>query len=442
MERNEDFVANFKTLLFSALYNWKKIILAALAFGIVLGGFQAYSSFAGPLASNDDDLLSDEKYWLEVTEKQYNNLEEYLKNSVLMKIDHNEAYKASATYYIDTDYRIQPGSIYQDINHSKALLFFYEKHLKDHALHDKIASEIGIQPHYLQELISISVDEEASLSVTVLYTDKESAGKIMAMLDNELAVAHKTLNKTVCEHSLTKLLDSCGAVVDQAVYTAQREKHDAFANYQTKLTELQSNLGKSASTDDAAAPENAGLKTAIVTFIKWAVLGCCVGAVLVVLVIWMSVILSDKITSENKIASKLSLEVLGTLSQEKKYGAITRWLRKIEGRQLSNTEENAQYIAENLLNHIGSGKNIVVCSDVNADGAEIVVRNLQKHLPDVKLIATSSLLNDAHALKQLRNADALVLAVVVGESCGKNLSASVKHIQQMNKPIAGIVAVD
>lgn len=441
MERNEDFVANFKNLLFSALYNWKKIILAALAFGIVLGGFQAYSSFAGSSAANDDDLLSDEKYWLETTERQYNNLEEYLKNSVLMKIDHNEAYKASATYYIDTDYRIQPGSIYQDINHSKALLLFYEKHLKDHALHEKIASEIGIQPHYLQELISVSTDEEASLSVTVLYTDKESASKIMSFLDNELAAAHKTLNKTVCEHSLTKLLDSCGAVVDQAVYTAQREKHDAFVNYQTKLTELQNNLGKPVSADDAA-PENAGLKATIVTFIKWAVLGCCVGAMLAVLVVWMSVIFSDKITSEYKIANKLSLEVLGTLSQEKKRGAITRWLRKIEGRQLSNTEENSQYIAENLLNHIGSGKNILVCSDTNADGAEIVVQNLQKHLPDVTLIATSSLLNDAQALKQLRNADALVLTVVVGESCGKNLSASMKHIQQMNKPIAGIVAVD
>ena len=135
MEHHDDFLGNLKFLLISALYSWKKIIAIALVLGVVIGGVQAYSkwqnrttadSAATQLTAEEQSQLNEKLFWTEQAEQNYQRQLEYMDNSILMHINYRETYKASATYYVDTNYQIQPGSTYQDTDHTKILVSLYE----------------------------------------------------------------------------------------------------------------------------------------------------------------------------------------------------------------------------------------------------------------------------------------------------------------------------
>lgn len=454
MEHRDNFVVNLKVLLFSALYSWKKIAVAILVCGIVLGGIRAYSiiddakediSSENPEINltTEENSLNEYKYWVEVTEEKLESLKQYVENSVLMKIDYHEVYKAKSTYFIDVNYQIQPGSVYQDIDYTSTLLEYYKKYLEDYSLCDEIAAEVGLETRYLQELVTVGIDGNSSISISVLHAEEDQAKKIKALFEENMNAIHNILNETVCTHSMTRMLDSCGAYVDYDLYYNQREDYDAIVEYQTKLIQMKQELSNLESNTVIAENSAPGLKSIIKQFIKWAIMGGAAGAVLLVMVVWMEVVFSDRISSTEKLMDSFTLDVLGMVAvEEKKYDKITSWIRKIEGRLAENTEDNSQYVAANLLNHVDGHKNILVCSDVGTQGTESVVRVLQGHAPDVTLLAAGSLVNDAQALKLLRKADAVVLAVMMNKSCCKDISASIKHIQKMNKTLAGVIVVD
>ena len=119
---NHDFQEKVITLgdmLFAVLYQWKKWLLAAVILGLAIGGFKGVSAWRTATdetvhAEQEQDYQSalvsyeNTKNLLEHTIEQSGqgrkNQEEYLKNSVLMKLDYRNVYTTTVSLYISTDY--------------------------------------------------------------------------------------------------------------------------------------------------------------------------------------------------------------------------------------------------------------------------------------------------------------------------------------------------
>ena len=458
MEHNDELVVNFKDLFFSTLYNWKKILAAMLVCSIALGGFQClrkWQSNQTPSAPADLDIYQAESQLHEnkinqklnqihSTQQKIEDIEAYLEQSVLMNADYHEVYKAKSAYYIDTDYQIQPGSTYQDADHTSTLITYYSYYLERYSLFEQVAQELDMEPRYLIELVSLTVDADKGLCITVTHSDALSAIQIQDALENEMYNVQKLLSETVCPHALTKIVDSCGSYVDNTLYTEQQNQQNSLVTLRNTLVTQKQDL----KTLEGNAPKNpaskeGGVKAVLTAFIKWAVIGGVLGAGLVVVAIWVCVIFSDKITSPAKLTDKFPVRVLGSLPRSgKRYDAVTKAIRRMNGRPVEYSEDALRFMAANIINHAGNAKQILICGDADNEQMQELFQQLRAQTPALNLSLGSSMLADAQTLTQLRNADAVVPVVVINESRGNHIAASLKQIQELGKTVVGFVLVD
>ena len=118
-----------KDMLFAALSQWKKWLLAAVILGLLLGGYKGVTTWmvatdatvhAEQVQEYEDALASYQntksilEHTIEKGTQVMKDQENYLKKSVLMRLDYRNVYEASIALYVFTDYRIQPGMTYQN----------------------------------------------------------------------------------------------------------------------------------------------------------------------------------------------------------------------------------------------------------------------------------------------------------------------------------------
>ena len=448
MQSNENFISNLKLLAFSALYAWKKIVVVALILGVLLGGLQAYNTpkeiqnttTTPNLTSAQKENISNYEYWIDVAQKNVERQANYVNNSIYMKLDCYNIWTATKVYYVDTNYQILPGNVYQEPDHTSSLIALYLKHSQAADMMETIAGEIGTTARYAQELIQTTSDE-ATFTITVLYNDQEKAAKIMDIMDAHVQAAYTELAAAVQEHELRSPIDTCALQVDINVYTNQQASIQKLLDYQASLSKLESEYNEL--TAGLTVSTSAPATTTNTSFVKMAIIGFVLGFLLMTVVTMLGTIFSDKITTPAKLVNNFPFAVLGSLVQEdKKYDFITRLIRKLDGKQNKNTDSNFQYVAQNLINHVGHSKNVLVCCDAGEAVAQFIVENLKQYTGDVTLVAAGSMSSDAQALKLLQTADQLVFAVTMGKTCGNQLSIASTLAQQADKPIAGVVIMD
>ena len=184
---------DLKDLLFAMLYKWRLILVVALALGIVLGGFKAFSTY---MSQNDPAVLAEkeEEYQkdLEIYEKNKSTSEReidnllkdiaeqqtYLEKSVRMNMSPYDVWEAKADLFVKTDYVIMPDMVYQNVDYTDTILQAYQSALTNTEFLQKVAKKVGTEPRYLKELIEIQVNEKI-LSIKVNYTDEKSVKEVM-----------------------------------------------------------------------------------------------------------------------------------------------------------------------------------------------------------------------------------------------------------------------
>ena len=149
MDRDEQ-VIFLKDLLFAVLYQWKKILLAALAFAVLLGGYAAAKNVGNvPSEQAEQQYQKDlEQYQIEKaaleqnierTEQKIRAQQEYMENSLLMQLDPYAFFEGTMQLCIATDYQIQPGMAYQNPDYTKSVLSAYQAMLGGEYLLSQIA---------------------------------------------------------------------------------------------------------------------------------------------------------------------------------------------------------------------------------------------------------------------------------------------------------------
>lgn len=443
---NQEWEISLKDMLFSVLYQWKKIIVFALVFAILLGGLKAFLEYKGNITEQQTEegtivaLTEQEKYdnqkkLLEHRIDEYESMitvqNKYMMESALMQIDFHRSYEASASLYVSSDYQIMPGMIYQNENYSSAIMAYYCSLLNDNMALEEIAEEFNMDVRYLRELISVSVDANY-IRIVVWHSRMETAEQIMERLIDSIKDAQSTVKKTIGAHSVEVLMQSTYEYTGNEISEKQRDEEERLVELETMLENAENELS------GLVAPE-----TAVVSCVKWTILGCIAGGVLSVMWFCVAFLFGNKVNSAEELKRRLGVKILGNTMQEKEKNCkIDSFLRRMDGRMTENTDANYALIGERILTCIEDNKTALISGNIENEETQKLISQLRKNTVGAELIECGSILKNADAVRNLRENRNVILVEVCGLSSYKQIIKELEMIREANAELIGCIVVE
>lgn len=299
-------------------YLWKRVwvmcIGAAVGFVLVLG-LQLVKQVVQERGAKGEEPTAFEKE-MEEYEADYAQLEMEIENleksieeqiaynneSILMKINPYDKKSVTGQFYVDSDYQIMPEFTYQNADVTYSIVKAYQslattgelaKYINEHL-------EKPIKERYLNELITITNDGDATLTVTVVHTDIESARQIYDLVIECMNNSKADYEKKIGAYNVTLLNESENASVDLVL------KETQVANLDTINTLKESLTDKKDSFDALVMPSQS-------MSLKLPVIGGIMGLFLVAAVYVVLFLIDTTLKTEQDLALILELPILGTV---------------------------------------------------------------------------------------------------------------------------------
>lgn len=451
---------DLKDLMFSVLRKWRPIIIIAILFGILLGGFKTLKGI---------DQLSDEEFVKKNQETYASTLEQYtstkkrlereVKNiqdniqsqqqykedSILMNINPYDEYVATATLYIATDYQIMPGMMYQNPNSSSSILKAYMSIAQNGEMYNYVLGKMTnkLSLRYLKELVKLEPDYDNNmLTISVLADTEKRASEVMELIMDSIDISQEALIQTIGAHQVNIVDASEYVTVDMDLDQKQKDFSNTMEqldiSLQTKTKELA----------DLKEPASVLLsKTSVLkSSVKYAVLGGVLGGFMAVFFICVAFLMSDKLVNEKEIRRRYGIMVLGVFKKngkKKPFAFVDRWLDKLEGvseKELADVQ-TFDVIAANVLNYSDGVNRVLLIGTTDRQELETLQNGLNGHLQSLSLMVGGNPCKDAEAIKAAASCD----AVIVVERRNKSLFGSIEQelslVKSLNKKIIGCVVL-
>ena len=439
--RNEEQVVYLKDLIFAALYQWRKILAVAIALALLLGGFKAYKALSAPRSEVDPvamERYEEEKKFLTDSiadlKKSVAYQEDYLSDSMLMKLDPYSFYEAKTTIYIDTGYQILPSQAYQSPDKTGAVVNAYATILTGSAI-DQIAKAAALDSFYLRELFFVEQGAK-TLTICVRYADEAGAVQLMNLLNEQVLANQESIGQTVCLHELTVLSNCAIEVKSLELASQQKAEADRLAALKEELKEAQKAL-------DALYPPQAvtvSMGSVVKSAVIFAVIGGVLGVFLTVCAVWVVHITGSKVYSPRVLRNRTGVKVLGCLPTSAAKNPIDRSLRKLEGRNAAEPAQQAALLAVNIAN-LCSDANALLVIGAAADGREALVSAIAAEMPSAKVLDMDDLLLNPDAMKALKTADAVLLVEQCNVSRYDDVAYAAATVADHGKKLIGCVVV-
>ena len=286
-EEEIDLVALMVTLL----HKLKPILLTAVVCAVIAGGLAGVKILRGGAVSAEDQVAYEEALAeYQQKEKDYEfavqqyeltaksnedaqssvqealkQAQDYAEKSLLKNLDVYNVWTAQADLYIDSGYKIQPGSAYQNVDPTSALLAAYQKQLVSGDSMNAAADAVGVDVRYLKGVVTVELSQNNSgeyngvMTLQAYAADQQTAEKILNALLGRLDLIHDKAAAAVCSHSVRVIDQSVTQGVSTELRALQQTSDEDVQNLQSQLVELQSarqalddNLASAKSTWESA----------------------------------------------------------------------------------------------------------------------------------------------------------------------------------------------
>lgn len=436
----KDQVIFVKDLLFAALYQWRKIIIAAVIFAVALGGFGAiteWKSVTTPISDEEKQTIMDSYEYnkklleekVENAQQMVKNQEEYKLESAIMALDPYSIYRATIELTVLTDKELQ----HEAADNTSAILYAYEAYLGSDQVVSFIAEEMELKAKYLTELIAMKNGGSAtkSLSITVTYPDAEGAQQIKGLFLAALDDAKQQITQNLGAHNSSVVASGVNERIDLSIIDRQNEAT-------TRLTSLNTALEESKAQLDALTEPNFRTNISVKKVIILAILGGILGAGLVACFAWVSHIAGGKVYSARVLKNKTDIRILGCAPVSQNKNPIDRWLCELEGRSLG--EDSLAVAIATTRNYCTCEQSVLILGDCEKNDLELVAQELTKL--GVQAQVCGSLLRDPVALEMLPKCDSVLLVERCGCSNYANILLTQERIADQNKPLIGCVLLE
>ena len=479
----DDGEINLRDLMNYILCRWRILIIVAILFGMLLGGYKFLSEYSS--LSNIDMVNAQETYHqnLEEYNVRKTNLENqiislrqsiqekntYLNESILMGLDPNTAYKSVLTYYV-TD----------PIEHESMTLDRELKSLSDYTVNSILGSYASLVKNgdilessqldrkKIEELVYVQADYQTKLlHITVVGETKKQVQEISEAIEDGIKAATVNLIQTIAMHRIellssyigndmgTKIL--IGAVPENkrlgeqqlyqtSVELLQADYYETVANMQDQIQDCNEKLDE---LKEPAVPIEISMKDLIKDGIIFAILGIIGGMLFATMIFALKFLLSEKLISQNEFCDKYGLWVLAAY-RAPRYASTNGFDKLIEHMTKTpevkdSPEEMYDFAAANILSVFDKSDERKVAlvgnsqKEIFANAFSELTRNLG--MADVEIISAGNINESASAIRKLDDVDKIILIEQCGVSRKQDIKQEILKLVKMEKDILGVIVL-
>lgn len=419
-QRDEQIVF-LKDLLFAALYQWRKILVAAVAFALLLGGWK----FAAGLPAKSTAFPQEPPANTQLRE-QVQAQREYMQNAPLMTIDSRNGYRAVLTLGILPNLKTAASS--QNTGYISAVLKTYETRIIDITVSKEFADLVGTESRYASELVSIATQSsgltDGAIVITMRHSDEQIVEKMLQHIAQKLPDVTKELVRDGIYYS---------TVLSQTIFQKQdTELQTLQDNQQKHLAALEEQLIKE--TVSTASTPTGSMSVALKNGIIFAIIGGILGVFLVVCLFWANHILSNRVYSARTLTAWTGLKVLGCVEGKQRKNPVDRWLRTLEGR---SDASHLEITAANVRNYSAREEKLLISADGTVP--EALVNTIAA---GAQTQVCGLLTQDVAALEALPGCSGVLFVLQCGHSRYHDVLRQLEMVKDQNKNILGCVLVD
>ena len=457
---HKDRELNLKSLVYSIVRRWRQMLVAALVLALALGGYRGFNSLSVVTDPQMQAALQQayeanyNRYVGQVetlstkiamVEEDISQQGEYLENSVLMQIDHRNAWLATLSVYVqvENDSVVSGGENAHTL--SDVIADAYRAAVTDSRLLSQAAEDLGIEVKYLRELISTPArdgeDRQNGPLITVIVRgrDADCVDKTVNALLTCLEKLHGEVQKSMGKHTVKVVSCSATAAVDEELADIQTKANDRLLEYTSILEDYQFSL------QQVAAPvmPDLSVASAVKSMIKYAFVGFICGVFAVAVWGCLCYVVGDKVYAAEELKSRFGLTLLGKASMHgRKRCCIDRLLDRIESRGKTEQEGALDVICANVYNHCPEGSTLLVAGTAGDGEVEQLAKKLMEKLSGRTVLWGGSLLDSLGAIEGLNKCDGVVLVERCGVSRYSRVKCQVETVQSVGKRLIGCVTLE
>ena len=449
--RNDEVEINFVDMFFYVLKKWKVIVIWGII-GLILGcGFSYYKmvqmdpanldAYFAKLEEKDADAINEDNITIYRDYKAlYDGLLEYGKKSVVLNMNPNEVYSASANYYYSCE----------DIKKAES---FFSSYL-DTAAYEALVEASGLEceTNDIKDLVSFcfSKTTESNLIVDSAYREEEQTGKlgISAFAPTKEALDGMMVQLKALVESANKELKQNGGMFEtyflnenesfgysSSVVSRQKEFINNRVSYLKNATDYMEKFSDNEKLYMAYyyPDENTQLETGFSK--KWPVIFAVVLAFVVAAIYVVVFILNGKMNCEDDMSFVKNLYVIAFIEGKERKGldkVFEKWSR-------GNLPQSSSIeYASDYLNKL-EAKSIAVC--YNSDNEleqNVAVKVKERCKEKVELIGC---MTDSESIGKILDADEIVSIVCLGATRKADLCRTLDVCKQFEKEANKMIVI-
>jgi len=450
---------DLKTLIIAVLRKWRVLIVTAILFAVLLGGFKGLTGFLklqdSEYVQEQTDAVNEaqEQYETqkEMYEAQLKNLEsevrtlnDYREKSLYMNIDPYNEYRETVTYYVNTDYQIMPGMDYQNINQATSILNAYVRQVQDFNVFGQAVNLIGKDMNIsdIRELVQVQQDNANFMfTVTVVGENEEIPSVLMDVVRETVEKSKKEIENTIGAHTIEEVTFTSGYTVDTAL-------SDIKIRFEDNVTKLHDAMAKKQKAiDDLKRPsgEIPSQKRVLKQIVKFAVLGGIGGGFMAALWTCILFLVRDKMPDEETLKKRYGIRVIASCCAQRKkraFSFVDRWIDLFEGIKESdyNQEIPYQLAAADLDSRVKNNLKILAVGTIPREGFQGAYDKLTKYVEKktYTLSEGGDLTEDPEAIRKLADTDAVLFIENREYTRGSRFIKTWELVKTQNKEVLGL----
>lgn len=437
---------NLIDLLFYVLRRWKKIVIAALIFSLLLGCASAIltvkknialdksadmESYKGSVAVYEDSYALFERE-IEILREKIADQQAYLEKSVMLNMDAKNFYAAVLMFFAETE--------------NEEALTIFTNMLRSTDILECAAKELGWEVDCLGELISFECLMEEG-DCTGIYTvrgnvpTQEDAEKLLNCFEKKVGQLGDKMNANGLKYHDTVFLKKVNNTSSNSIETRQRGEKDVLTNLQSELVHKEKELQE---LTRPVMPGEIRKASVVIAFLKSGIMGAVICLVLMMALFAIQFVHGGKVYSTEEFVKNTSLRLMGryNASSEETYGRIDLLIRKIEGnKQVDDWEKELDLVAANIRSYGQQMQSILFTGTVAEDDIQSLVDMLKNRNIGKNIVAGGNLLTDANTVDKLKDFDGAILVEQIGVSGYREIQTEIQKIEDLNMKLVGTVLI-
>lgn len=241
--------------------------------------------------------------------KELDNNQQYLENSLLLKLDEYNSYQGTAGYYVVSNEPVLPGAEDQNLLKATQMKAVYIHLLNNVELYDDLLSVYGsaTDTKLMRELVSVSNLDGNLFQVTVFGETEEKCNQMQAIIEQYLDQQSFAVSKAIGPHSLEQVSKTVELKFNANIQTARANTLNKANTLTLSLTEQETKL-------KALLPPSVPAKVSKKSVLKFGLLGAVGGGGLAVLWIFFIDVMDVRIKTEQELCKKYKIKCLANFS--------------------------------------------------------------------------------------------------------------------------------